>query len=434
MHSPCSTLPSHSRLPALLVLALGGLAAAAPGGPVEAGGAKTLLGRVVPVDSEPFEARLVGADAKWQWTFAAGAARRRLGADALVRWGKPAEPVRGPVVVLADGGLLPAEPLRIDAGRAVLQSDSLGRLRVPLESLSGVILHWPTDHAERDRLTDRLLRAKGSRDSILLANGDRLAGVVTNVNDRTVQLERDGRRTVLARNLLSAVVFNPALSSEASKSSLRTWVGLADGTLLLVDRLWLDGALLRLVPGLAGRSSPPWSTEADRCVFLQPLGGRVVYLSDRPADDYRHVPFLELPWPYRNDRNVLGRRLRASGRTHLKGLGVHSRSRLTYLLGEPFDRFEAALALDDATEGGGSVRCHVLVDGRRQFSSEPIRGGQRPVPVRVDLTGTKRLELVVDFGERADQLDYANWLDARLVRGKKETAKPPEPDAKAAKP
>ena len=119
-------------------------------------------------------------------------------------------------------------------------------------------------------------------------------------------------------------------------------------------------------------------------------------------------------------RNVLGRRLRASGRMHLKGLGVHSQARLTYLLNEPFDRFEAALALDDATQGGGSVRCHVLVDGRRQFSSEPVRGGRPPVPVRVDLAGAKRLELVVDFGERADVLDYADWLDARLVRGEKE--------------
>jgi hypothetical protein len=39
-----------------------------------------------------------------------------------------------------------------------------------------------------------------------------------------------------------------------------------------------------------------------------------------------------------------------------------------------------------------------------------------PVPVSVDLSDAKRLDLVVDFAERADQLDHANWLDARLVR------------------
>jgi hypothetical protein len=405
----------------VLLLALCTLAVAA-----EAATDESPLGRVVPVDGEPFEARLVGADAQWQWTFAADTAQRRLGADELVRWGRLAEPVRGPVAVLADGGLLPAQPLRIDAGQVVLKSESLRTLRVPLESLAGVIFRWPADHAERDRLTDRLLRVKGSSDNVLLANGDRLSGVVTQLDDREVQLDDDGHVTRLARARVSAVVFNPALRGESSKTGRRAWMGLDDGTLLLVDRLRLDGSLLQMWPRVVGRPSPPWSTGAGRCVFVQPLGDRVVYLSDRTADDYRHVPFLELPWPYRNDRNVLGRRLRAMGRMYLKGLGVHAQARLTYLLDEPYDRFEAVLALDDATGGGGSADYHVLVDGRRQFSSGPARGGSRPIPVRVDLDGARRLELVVDFGERADQLDYADWLDARLVRSAEEAAEPPQ--------
>jgi hypothetical protein len=39
-----------------------------------------------------------------------------------------------------------------------------------------------------------------------------------------------------------------------------------------------------------------------------------------------------------------------------------------------------------------------------------------PVPVSVDLGGAKRLDLVVDFADRADELDRANWLNARLVK------------------
>ena len=42
-------------------------------------------------------------------------------------------------------------------------------------------------------------------------------------------------------------------------------------------------------------------------------------------------------------------------------------------------------------------------------------GGMSPVPVSVDLSGVRQLSLLVDFGERGDELDYADWLEARLV-------------------
>ncbi|MBN1590003.1 MAG: NPCBM/NEW2 domain-containing protein [Pirellulales bacterium] len=395
---------------------------------------KSPSGRVVPLDGQPFQARFVGVDAGGQWTFAAEGSRRTLPAQTLVRWGRPAEPARGPVVVLADGGLLPAEPLRIDKGKMIVESDAFGRLRVPLESSAGVLLAWPTTSTEQDLLVDRLLQAKGPSDQVLLANGDQLAGVVAQIDPQKIQLEIDGQPTNLVRELVTAVVFNPTLRAELRETASRAWVGLDDGTRLLVNRLLLEGPSLQLVPAAVDRASPPWSTKAQRCVFLQPLGGRAVYLSDRLADDYRHVPFLDLPWPYHNDRNVLGRRLRASGQTYLKGLGVHSQAQLTYRLNGRFDQFETELALDDATKGGGSVVYHVRVDGRHQFSSEPVRGGDRPVPIRIDLAGAKQLELIVDFGERADQLDYADWLDARLIRSEASSGKAPAESSQQAEP
>jgi hypothetical protein len=35
--------------------------------------------------------------------------------------------------------------------------------------------------------------------------------------------------------------------------------------------------------------------------------------------------------------------------------------------------------------------------------------------VSVDLSGAKRISLIVDFADRADEWDRADWLDARLV-------------------
>ncbi len=78
-------------------------------------------------------------------------------------------------------------------------------------------------------------------------------------------------------------------------------------------------------------------------------------------------------------------------------------------------RFQARVGIDDSTGRRGSVRFRVLVDGREKYVSPILRGGEKPVPVEVDLTGAKRLELVVDYADRADVLDRADWLDARIV-------------------
>ena len=151
-------------------------------------------------------------------------------------------------------------------------------------------------------------------------------------------------------------------------------------------------------------------------MWLQSLGGQAVYLSDLKPVDYRHVPFLSLAWPYRLDRSVQNRWLRCDRQAYLKGLGVHSAARLSYLLTEPYRRFEADLGIDDETAGAGSVRFRVFIDGQQKYTSPILRGGQKSIPVALDLTGAKRLDLVVDFADRADEQDHADWLDARLIR------------------
>ena len=80
-------------------------------------------------------------------------------------------------------------------------------------------------------------------------------------------------------------------------------------------------------------------------------------------------------------------------------------------------RFAALVGIDDSTAGGGSVVFRVLVNGQERFASRTIRGGDAPVPVSVDLTGAKKLELIVDYADHADVLDHADWLDARIVGG-----------------
>ncbi|MCD4727418.1 MAG: NPCBM/NEW2 domain-containing protein [Pirellulales bacterium] len=419
--------------------------------------------RAVPVDGEPFRAELIGAEADWRLTFRADGQRRTMPAADLVRWGHCPEQGRAGGLLLADGGWIAAHVATADRQKLTADSDLFGTFSLPLESLAGVVFHSspPPPQAGGGRgvgaPASPLPLGEGRGVGALLKNGDELTGPLIGIADNVVRLQTGVGTVEIPTNRITAIILptKPRPLVAPVGKHLRTWVGLSDGSRLLAARLAIEGGSAAI--DAAGRT---WKTSAENIVFLQPLGGRAVYLSDLKPVEYRQAPYLDLPWPYHADRNATGGRLRSGGQLYLKGIGVHSASRLVFSplpLGEgpgvraakqsdspllpgekpgtgkknspllPGEgpgvraagapkRFQALVGIDDSTDGRGSVRFRVLVDGRERYVSPILRGGDPPVPVLVELTGAKRLELVVDYADRADVLDHADWLDARLVR------------------
>ncbi len=427
--------------------------------------------RVVPVDGEPFHAELIGAKADWRLTFRTDGQQRMMPAADLVRWGHCPEQGRAGGLLLADGGWIAAHVATADREKLTADSDLFGTFSLPLESLAGVVFDFssplpqaeeghhffsPLPLGEGQRFFSPLPLGEGQGVRALLENGDELTGPLLGIADNVVRLQTDVGTVEIPTNRITAIILpiKPRPSVAPVGKHLRAWVGLSDGSRLLATRLLIENGSAAI--DAAGRT---WKTPAENIVFLQPLGGRVVYLSDLKPTEYHQTPYLDLPWPWRADRNATGGRLRSGGQLFLKGLGVHSASRLVFSLlplgekpgadkknsplplgegqgvravkqsdspllpgegpgvraaGVP-KRFQALLGIDDSTDGRGSVRFRVLVDGRERYVSPILRGGDPPVPVSVELTGAKRLELVVDYADRADVLDHADWLDARLV-------------------
>ena len=120
------------------------------------------------------------------------------------------------------------------------------------------------------------------------------------------------------------------------------------------------------------------------------------------------------------DKSIQSKPLKIAGRTFDKGVGTHAASLMYIDLKNSCRSFSAYVGVDDEVNGKiGSVRFRIHVDGKRKYTSEIIRGGGKPVPVRVDLAdfaSGSRIDLFVDYADRADQLDRADWLDARLVK------------------
>jgi hypothetical protein len=380
----------------------------------------------VPIDGKPFAAEITALDKEDVLEFAAGGQSRKMPLADLVSWGAPVEPRRGPLVVLADGGLLAADVLAADKDRLDADSELFGRLKLPLEQLSGVIFRLPGALAERDRLLDRLTAAAGDSDRLILDNGDEIAGTLDALDEKAATLQTAAGRSSVELGRMDAVVFNPSLRAKPDEKSSRAWIGFRDGSRLL------GGARTVSSPSPPadkyGATAPEkaadglqctvigqtWKTARKNLVFLQPLSGRAEYLSRLKPAEYRHVPYLSVAWPYKVDRNVQGGLLRAGGRLYLQGIGMHSAARLSYELPPAAKRFQAEAAIDDAA-ADGSVRFRVFVDGQEKFTSPTVRSGMPPLPIDVDIAGGKRLDLVVDFADRADVQDYADWLDARLI-------------------
>jgi hypothetical protein len=117
---------------------------------------------------------------------------------------------------------------------------------------------------------------------------------------------------------------------------------------------------------------------------------------------------------------VLSEPLTVGGERYLTGIGMHSAARLTYRLDGSYRRFDASIAIDDSSGRRGSVvfGVYVLGDGKWQaaLTSGVVRGGDEPQDISIDIAGAQGLTLTVDYADRGDELDHADWLDARLVK------------------
>ena len=204
---------------------------------------------VVPVEGKPFRAALTAISAEGNLSFLADGKTKQLPLAELVLWGTPLESRRGPLIVLADGGLLSADVLSADKDRLDVDSDLFGRLKLPLEKLSGVIFRLPGSVRERDRLLKRISSAAGDSDRLLLDNGDELTGTLEAIGEKQVNLQTDAGPANVELSRVDAILFNPQLKGKPEEKSQQTWLGFNDGSRLSAKSISSFPTNLRSSPG-----------------------------------------------------------------------------------------------------------------------------------------------------------------------------------------
>ena len=391
------------------------------------------------VDQPPVEATLIAVDSEGSIEFESTEGTRKIPVNDLVRWSTPYVNLERQELILVDGSRLVLEEswsgkshLRVEKDTVIARTELLGSVVLPRKKLRAILLNAPADNLRHSRIIDQLLAFQGGFDQLLLRNGDVLTGTLASIDQHdsaaglvvTFALETADKSISFAANRVAGF---GSSSSEKAVTDGDLAVGLRDGCYLRVRSLVADARRLQLE---LASGFPLTGKDHRDMVHLQSLSPRITYLSNLEPAGYQHKPYLDIPWPYRRDRNVLGGPLAVGGRTYKKGLGIHSSSWLTFDLPRPspaahnanletrYQRFAAQAAIDDLAEGRGSSVFRVLLLQDElwvpAYTSPIVRGGDPPLSVSVDLGGAEQIALEADYADHGDERDYANWLDARL--------------------
>lgn len=116
------------------------------------------------------------------------------------------------------------------------------------------------------------------------------------------------------------------------------------------------------------------------------------------------------------NRSSDGKPMTIAGRKFSAGVGVHADSRICLRLDGKASGFSSFVGVDDeVTPKLGTVRFHVLADGKEVWDSGIMKTGDAAREVKLPLAGVNQLMLVVDDGDDDINNDHADWADARVT-------------------
>lgn len=334
---------------------------------------------------------------------------------------KPGEPITpAAVVALLDGSRLTCTKFSIAGTQAQLETVLFGPLAVPVSALAHV--RFGLSGAKQEEAWSGLLARESKKDLLVVKKGDlldHLAGVVGEVDDK-VKFLLDGDEIPVNREKVYGIVY-ASRAAAAKPSACR--VELAGGDALQAAQVAWNGAAL--VATLA--VGPQMTVPVEKIQSLDFSSGKVRYLSSLEPREMKHVPYFgerEKLYDYRRDRSLGGGPLRLGRKSYSRGLAIYSQTRLKYRIGGEYSRFQAVMGIDAEVAPLGVVDVEIKGDGKVLHKSK-VRGVDPPVPLDLDVTGVRDLEIFVDYGlePREDGLvvsidlsDHLDLADAKLIK------------------
>ena len=314
-----------------------------------------------------------------------------------------------------DGSLLYARQYAADGERATIALVDGQQLAISTRRIARVRFRAP--QPETAAQWDEIARVGRTSDLIVLRKQnalDHLSGALGVVTADSVQFTSDGEKFDVKRAKLEGLAY--ALPANVEQPAAFCMVQHASGSVANVAQAELDGDVIKLVTpaGLALR----WPLDT-----LVAIKFKATYLSDLKPEAVRHAPFVSLDgsasataakfYRPRMDMGWNDEPLRLGTRLYSKGLAIAAQTELNYRLPDAFGKLQATVGIEPSRTERGRVRLVVTGDDRILY--DEVIAGREPRPLLVELTGVRRLKILVDFAgnEVGDRVILG---DARLLK------------------
>lgn len=121
--------------------------------------------------------------------------------------------------------------------------------------------------------------------------------------------------------------------------------------------------------------------------------------------------------PVKSGTNYQGELMRMGGIEFKRGIGLQSVSVIPLQLNRKGIRFHAVAGADEMGNKDIPIRFYVLGDGKLLFEGKPMRVGDAPETIDLDIRGIDQLGLLVkdDVGGVNNKRTYGNWAEASLI-------------------
>ncbi|PHS14332.1 MAG: hypothetical protein COA78_05870 [Blastopirellula sp.] len=326
-------------------------------------------------------------------------------------------------VLMADGSQALAENLDFESGKVNLTTLQGVEISFGSSSLRSVLLKQQNESFAQQWAEMHQEKILG--DAIVLRRGDALTYqevIIKSITSEGVAIELDDLKTTVNLEKLEGLLFYQRGDRKFSKPICK--LETTDGAAWLATELTLsDEGIFNLVSAAGVQLELP----VESIQSLDFTDGNIIFLSDLPRNE-KWSPFvpsaisrsrLALLYAARFDEDYQGQplTLQMDGKIvpYSKGIAMHATTELIYQLPEDVKQFKAIVGLAPAVASAGNLHFKIIGD-RKILAEHTIDGNSSPIVINADVTGVRRLKILVEAGESGDFSDQLHFCQARLLK------------------
>jgi hypothetical protein len=301
----------------------------------------------------------------------------------------------------ATGDHLHGSPVKVDQENLHWTLPSLGEVSIPLRQVLSITRTSRSSAAPKPQPTE---------DSVSLANGDQVKGIISDFTAKNVIVQANGNPVTVPLDSVESVNFATIAAPEKLIGRLFC-VKLAEGSTLLANRLQLASNQLTItLPDKTDRK-----LDIANVALIEQLNGPVAWLSGLDPVENVHKPYLETTRPAQMDRTVTGDTIRFGDKTYARGIGVFPYSRLTWKLDGSYTGFRTQYAM--AGQGAyANVTVRIKFDDKVVHEQQNFTAGVLSPVIALPTNGAKTITLEVDYGQNFSVQDRFNWIEPALTK------------------